>query len=256
MSSRLGRILLQQSRRAFPVRATTPVLLAPLPTTVRATVVARQPDLARMRRWLSDKASAEEPVAEEEEAPASASGAEAAQETVEETKEGTGAETVAAKSEDVAKLEAQVKDLKDQLLRSLAEQDNTRRIAKRDVDAASQFAIKSFAKSLLDTSDNLTRAMEAVPEEVRTDKENNAILANLYEGIEMTERGLMKAFESNGLVKFGQPGEPFDPNKHEALYEYVDPEKEAGTIGQVMKSGFLLRDRVLRPAEVGVVKKE
>ena len=150
----------------------------------------------------------------------------------------------------------EVKDLKDQLLRSLAEQDNTRRIAQRDVESARQFAIKSFAKSLLDTSDNLERALQAVPEELKNDRENHPVLFTLYEGIKMTENGLNKAFEMNGLIKFGQVGEVFDPNKHEALYEYPDPNKEAGTVGQVMKPGFMLNNRVLRPAEVGVIKKE
>jgi molecular chaperone GrpE len=149
-------------------------------------------------------------------------------------------------------LELEVKKLKDQLLRSLAEQDNTRRIAKRDVEAAKNFAVSSFAKSLLDTSDNLTRALAAVPEE---EKEKNPVLATLYEGIHMTDVGLIKAFEKNGLIKFGVVGEPFDPNKHQALFEYANPEQEPGTIGQVMKSGFVLNDRVIRPAEVGVVKK-
>lgn len=153
-------------------------------------------------------------------------------------------------------LEKELKEAKDQLLRSLAEQENTRRIAKRDVQDARNFAVKSFAKSLLDTSDNLTRAMAVVPEEMRYDKENNSILVNLYEGIEMTERELTKAFESNGLKKYGKVGDKFDPNMYSALYEYPDPEKEPGTVGQVIKVGFTLNDRVLRPAEVGVVKKE
>ena len=149
-------------------------------------------------------------------------------------------------------LEQEVKKLKDHLLRCLAEQDNTRRIAKRDVEAAKNFAVTSFAKSLLDTSDNLNRALAAVPLE---EKEKSPVLATLYEGIQMTDVGLAKAFEKNGLVKFGEVGELFDPNKHEALFEYVDPAQEPGTIGQVMKAGFLLNDRVIRPAEVGVVKK-
>jgi molecular chaperone GrpE len=71
----------------------------------------------------------------------------------------------------------------------------------------------------------------------------------------MTEDGLTKAFQMNGLVKYGEVGEAFDPNKHDALFEYVDPNLEPGTLGQVMKKGFLLNNRVLRPAEVGVVKK-
>ena len=156
---------------------------------------------------------------------------------------------------DVEKLETQVKDLKDQLLRSYAEQENIRSIAKRDVENARTFAITSFAKSLLDTSDNLTRALDAVPEEYREDKENHAVLATLFEGIKMTDDGLTKAFGKNGLKKFGEVGDKFDPNRHEALFEYPDPNSEAGTIGQVMKVGFSLKDRVIRPAEVGVIKK-
>eukprot|EP00565_Helicotheca_tamesis_P000493 CAMPEP_0185724772 /NCGR_PEP_ID=MMETSP1171-20130828/1158_1 /TAXON_ID=374046 /ORGANISM="Helicotheca tamensis, Strain CCMP826" /LENGTH=278 /DNA_ID=CAMNT_0028392703 /DNA_START=34 /DNA_END=870 /DNA_ORIENTATION=- len=166
---------------------------------------------------------------------------EEAEEKVEESKE--------------AQLEKQVKDLKDQLLRSLAEQENTRRIAKRDVDTARNFAVTSFAKSLLDSSDNLSRALDAVPPEFRHDTENHPVLATLYEGIQMTDEGLTKAFAKNGLKKFGEVGEPFDPNKHEALFEYPDEKAEAGTIGQVMKTGFALNERVIRPAEVGVVKK-
>jgi molecular chaperone GrpE len=150
-------------------------------------------------------------------------------------------------------LESEIKSLKDQLLRSLADQDNTRRIAQRDVESARQFAIRSFAKALLDVSDNLSRALEAVPPE-EVDQAKGSTLATLYEGIQMTERGLNKAFESNGLVKFGTVGDAFDPNQHEALFQYADPTKEPGTIGQVMKAGFMLNRRVLRPAEVGVVK--
>mmetsp|Transcript_11394 Transcript_11394/g.13059 ORF Transcript_11394/g.13059 Transcript_11394/m.13059 type:complete len:221 (-) Transcript_11394:361-1023(-) len=157
---------------------------------------------------------------------------------------------------EIEKLQTEAKDLKDQLMRSLAEQENTRRIAKRDVENARQFAIKSFSKSLLDSSDNLERALAAVPEDVRNDTDNHSVLVTLYEGIQMTETGLNKAFEMNGLIKFGEVGEVFDPTKHQALFEFLDPDKDAGTIGQMMKSGFLLNNRVLRPAEVGVVKKE
>jgi len=156
---------------------------------------------------------------------------------------------------EVEKLEAQLKEMKDQLLRSLAEQENIRRIAKRDVENARNFAVSSFAKSLLDTSDNLSRAMDAVPEELRKDTENHPVLATLYEGIQMTDDGLSKAFSKNGLKKFGVAGDMFDPNKHEALFEYPDEKMAAGAVGQVMKAGFTLNDRVIRPAEVGVTKK-
>ena len=166
----------------------------------------------------------------------------------------------------IAHLEAQIKDLKDTLLRSLAEQENIRRIAARDVANAKSYAISSFAKSLLDTSDDLTRALAAVPIGMRTDRAHHPILANLYEGISMTEINLNKAFNKFGLVKFGNVGEKFDPNLHMALFE--DPRSSddddssgggtgsppPGHIGQVMKVGFMLNDRVIRSAEVGVVK--
>lgn len=165
------------------------------------------------------------------------------------------AETKEAEPSREEQLEKEAKDLKDQLLRSLAEQENIRAIAKRDVASAKAFAVTSFAKSLLDTSDNLSRAMESVPEEYRADTEGHPVLATLYEGIKMTDENLLKAFEKNGLVRFGDPGDTFDPNMHDALFEYPDPEQEEGTIGQVMKAGFKLNNRVIRPAEVGIIKK-
>lgn len=154
------------------------------------------------------------------------------------------------------KLVAQVKELKDQLLRSLAEQENTRRIAKRDVESARNFAVTSFAKSLLDTSDNLSRAMDAVQPPTGDDSvDSAAALKTLYEGIQMTDTGLTKALQKHGLKKFGQLGEVFDPNKHEALFEYPDEKSKPGTVGQIMKVGFELNGRVIRSAEVGIIKK-
>jgi molecular chaperone GrpE len=177
-------------------------------------------------------------------------------------------ETVLTREEQLTKesaqLHEQVKDLKNQLLRSLAEQENTRSIAKRDVQQGKDFAIKSFAKSLLDVSDNLSRALQAVPKETLEqpiDEESPtssslSVLKTLYEGIDMTDKGLTKAFFMNGLTKYAEePGDVFNPEQHEALFEYPDPDKEPGTIGQVMKVGFMLNKRVLRPAEVGIVKK-
>jgi molecular chaperone GrpE len=180
-------------------------------------------------------------------------------ETIADATESSGEEqgsNVVDPLERISELEEQLKDLNDRLLRSLAEQDNTRRIAKRDVDDARQYAIKSFAKGMLDVADNLERALKAVPGAMASDKEAHPVLATLYEGIEMTERGLIKTFEGNGLTKFGTDGEPFDPNIHNALFEYPDPTKQPGTIGQIIKPGFMLNKRVLRPAEVGVIKKE
>jgi len=168
----------------------------------------------------------------------------------------------------IARLEAQIKGLRDNLLRSLAEQENIRRIAARDVADARSYAISAFAKGLLDTSDDLARALAAVPIESRTDRANHPILANLYEGIVMTEINLNRAFNRVGLVKFGNVGDKFDPNLHMALFEYhIDDDDDGssggttatgspppGHIGQVVKVGFMLNDRVIRSAEVGVVK--
>lgn len=172
----------------------------------------------------------------------------------EEATEGEESAQEEVETSETEKLEEQVKEMKDQLLRSLAEQENIRRIAKRDVENARNFAVTSFAKSLLDTSDNLSRAMDAVPEDLRKDTNNHPVLATLYEGIQMTDDGLTKAFTKNGLKKFGAPGDKFDPNMHEALFEYPDENMDAGSVGQVMKVGFTLNDRVIRPAEVGVTK--
>lgn len=178
-------------------------------------------------------------------------GEEAAAEEPKEEAEKTEEATAEASSEE--KLEAEVKELKDQLLRSLAEQENTRNIARKDVESARNFAIKSFAKSLLEVSDNLHRALESVDE---SELETNQSLSTLFQGIQMTNDGLVKAFQSNGVTKFcEEPGDGFDPETMNALMEYPDPSKEPGSVGQVIKAGFMLNNRVLRPAEVGVVKK-
>jgi molecular chaperone GrpE len=185
------------------------------------------------------------------------------------------AEPIIDEEEDAASIAAkkqskQIREMKDALLRSLAEQENTRTIAKRDVDQARQYAIKSFAKSLLDVADNLQRALDAVPQEYRPNNNsasnetaitpteplviNPDIFKTLYEGIEMTEKGLKRALENHGVVQFGKLGDIFDPNMHEALMEYQDNTKPNNTVGIVMKCGYTLNTRVLRPAEVGVIK--
>lgn len=155
----------------------------------------------------------------------------------------------------VEQLETEIKDLKNQLLRSLADQENTRNIAKRDVNNAKDFAISSFAKSLLDVSDNFQRALDSVPQEDLKSGEHPT-LQSLYQGIELTNNELHKSFEKNGLVQYCEhPGDVFDPKIHDALLEYEDPTKTPGTIGQVIKTGFKLNSRIIRPAKVGVIKK-
>ncbi|GMI47463.1 hypothetical protein TrCOL_g16 [Triparma columacea] len=168
--------------------------------------------------------------------------------------ESASAESAAAAAE-AAKFKEEASKLKDQLLRALAEQENIRGIAKRDIEKERNFAVTKMAKSLLDVSDNLSRALEAVPEDMREDKEGNPVLASLYEGISMTETLLVKSFAANGLEKYGSPGDTFDPNLHEAMFEYPDDNYEGGQVGQVMKMGFKLNGRVIRSCQVGVVKK-
>lgn len=156
----------------------------------------------------------------------------------------------------VAKLQKDIKELKDQIVRSYAEEENVRRIAKKDVESARQYGNASFAKHMLDVADNLERAMEAVPEQTRAELKagsGDAHLRTLFEGIEMTEKGLQKAFAQNGVVKFGLVGDNFDPALHDALYSSPLEGKKAGTIAAVLKAGYKLKDRVIRPAQVGTV---
>jgi molecular chaperone GrpE len=169
----------------------------------------------------------------------------------------------ASEIEIINKLKNELSDMKNQLLRSLAEQENIRSIARRDVQTAKDFSTKSFAKSLLEVADNLDRALESVnndtEESTTTDSaEQNSTLKSFVEGIELTNIGLIKSLQSNGVESFCElPGDEFNPDKHQALMEYVDPTSKLlpGTIGVVMKKGYTLNKRVLRPAEVGVIKK-
>ena len=171
------------------------------------------------------------------------------------------------KEEQIAKLEKEVKELKDQVLRSLAEEDNVRRIAKKDVENARLYGVTSFAKSMLDVADNFERALGAIPasklEELvpedkskmqALDSEDAVLLRSLLEGIIATEKGMMKGLSSFGVKRYGEVGEEFNPELHDALFNIEDPDKEAGTIGQVLKTGFMLKERVLRAAQVGTVQ--
>lgn len=168
-------------------------------------------------------------------------------------------DTTPIKSSTTDQLESQIQALQEQLQRSTDEHATTRRIGRRDVQEANSFAVASFAKSLLETSDNLARAMEAVPVEYHKesdtkDVDKSSVLSSLYNGIKKTESSLLKTFRNVGVEKFGKVGDTFDPNQHEALCQYADDSKPHGTVGQVMKVGFILQKRVIRPAEVGIVK--
>jgi len=154
----------------------------------------------------------------------------------------------------VNELQLEVKELKDDKLRLLAEMENTRAIARRDVETTKSFAIQSFAKSLLDVADTLGMAIDSVPPEALS-VEAATELKTLHEGVSMTRGQLMKLFAQNGMKEFGAVGEKFDANKHEVIYEAHHDEIDHGHVAHVIKSGFLLKDRVIRPAKVGTVKK-
>lgn len=156
--------------------------------------------------------------------------------------------------EDIAQaqqLKADLEAAKDQMMRALAEVENIRKRAAKEREDASKFAVSSFAKDMLDIGDNLRRALEAVPPDML---EGEPRLKNLVEGIEATERTLMRSFEKHGIRQIAPMDEIFDPNFHEVMFEAPMPGKPAGTIIQVMETGYMLHDRLLRPARVGVVR--
>jgi molecular chaperone GrpE len=155
--------------------------------------------------------------------------------------------------------ERALKDAKDKLLRSYAEMENLRDRTRREAEATRKYAVQDFAKSILDVADNLGRALEIVQKSTSSadDAEANAkLLKSLTEGVEMTDKQLLKVFEKHGLERFNPEGEPFDPNEHQAVYEVDDDAKTPGTVGVVLKAGYKLNDRVIRPAIVGVVKEK
>lgn len=152
---------------------------------------------------------------------------------------------------EVAGLRAEVSALKDQLLRSMAEQENSRKRHAKDREDAVKYAASKFAKDMLDVADNLRRALDNAPQGAKRE-ELPEPLRNLIEGIEATERSLLQAFERNGLRRIEAMGEKFDPNLHEAMFELDDPGQPAGTVVQVLASGYTIADRLLRPAQVGV----
>ncbi len=147
-------------------------------------------------------------------------------------------------------LAAELDDLRDRLLRAVADADNTRKRAARDVQEARAYAVTSFARDMLDIADNLSRALAAVPEDAREDAPET--LKNLLEGVEMTERKLGSTLERHGVKKVDpEPGEAFNPNVHQAAAQ-IPSEHPAGKIAHVMQPGYVIAERTLRAAMVVV----
>lgn len=152
------------------------------------------------------------------------------------------------------KLEEEIHNLKEKVLRAYANEENVRRIAKNDVENARQYANAKFAKSILEVADNLDRAMQTTEQEIsNSPPEVQAPLNVLLTGLHMTRNELEKAFKQHGISKYGQVGEPFKPELHDALFRIPDKTKENGAIGQILKHGYKLHDRVIRAAEVGTI---
>jgi molecular chaperone GrpE len=149
-------------------------------------------------------------------------------------------------------LTKEVAEAKDRMLRTLAEMENLRKRTMREVSDARTYAISGFARDVLDIADNLQRALDALPAEARAAADPG--LKALIEGVELTERSLHNALEKHGVRKFDPAGEKFDPNVHQAMYEVPDSSVTVGTIAQVIQAGYMIGERVLRPALVGVAK--
>lgn len=167
-----------------------------------------------------------------------------------------GADTAAAPAEPAAAptvaLAKEAAELKDRLLRTLAEMENLRRRTEREIADTRQYAVATFARDLLGVADNMERALKTLSADFRD--QADPVVKSHIEGVEITERELIKVMEKHGIKKFDPQGQKFDPNLHQAMLEIPDASVPAGTVAQVMQPGYMIGDRVLRPALVGVAK--
>lgn len=162
----------------------------------------------------------------------------------------TQAEAALLAALDIAQREAA--EFKDKLLRTLAEMENLRRRTEREVADARTYGVTGFARDVLAVADNMHRALEVVDADARA--QADASFKGFIEGIELTERELLKSLEKNGVRQFSPVGQKFDPNVHQAMFEVPNADVPPGHVAQVIQSGYMIGDRVLRPALVGVSK--
>ena len=162
---------------------------------------------------------------------------------------GAGEAAQAQREDPALALAREASELRDKLLRTLAEMENLRARTAREVADSRTYAVASFARDILTIADNMARALQTLRAEL---KENAGVKA-LLDGVELTERELLKVLDKHGVRKFEpQPGEKFDPNMHQAMYEVVDPSLPGGTVAQVVQAGYTIGERMLRPALVAV----
>ena len=146
--------------------------------------------------------------------------------------------------------EAEIADLKDRLLRAAAETENVRRRLEREKQDATAYAVTGFARDLLGVADNLRRALDAIPAEAREQEAVKTIVT----GVEMTERELLNTLQRHGVTRIETQGQKLDPNRHQAMLEVENGDAEPGTIVQELQAGYVIKDRLLRPALVSVAK--
>jgi len=151
-----------------------------------------------------------------------------------------------------AALAKEAAEFKDRLLRTLAEMENLRRRTEREVADARQYAVASFSRDLLAVADNMERALNTLSADFRD--QADPVVKSHIEGVELTERELIKVMEKHGIKKFDPRGQKFDPNLHQAMMQVPDPSVPDGTVVQVMAPGYMIGERVLRPGRVGVAK--
>lgn len=151
-------------------------------------------------------------------------------------------------------LETEIGELKDRLLRAVAETENVRRRAERERSEALQYAASRFAKDILSVADNLRRALTTLEGADRTTLPEP--VQNLLTGVELTERELLSIFSRHGIKPFDPIGQRFDPHQHEVMFEIPGTEQPNGTVLQVIETGYMIGERLLRPARVGIAKGE
>lgn len=163
----------------------------------------------------------------------------------------TAAPEVDSAAGKITALETALLDARDKMMRALAEADNVRKRAAKDREDAGKFAVSSFAKDLLDFSDNFHRALESIPADLKT---LDPRLGAVMDGITAMERELIKTFGKHGIQKIEPLDMPFDPNLHEVMFEAPVPGKPGGLVIQVVETGYVLNGRLLRAAKVGISK--
>lgn len=152
---------------------------------------------------------------------------------------------------ELASLREELEKVRQDVLYAQADTQNVRRRLEKEIQDARNYAASGFARDILTVADNLERALDAVPDEIKNEEKWKGLIT----GIEATGRELRQVFEKHGITRVESMGKPLDPNQHQAMIEIPSEEAEPGTIVQEMQAGYMIKDRLLRPAMVGVAKK-